>query len=89
VHLLAGLTFNSDDPTTKITEAIIGAAIEVHRALGPGSPGEARAAINNNRSNDFLPSLPFLPVKDPGWIAQNGSKGPERSERGNEEQQIK
>ena len=26
----------TDNPVNKVTEAIIGAAIEVHRALGPG-----------------------------------------------------
>jgi GxxExxY protein len=30
------MTFNADTPATQITEAIIGAAIEVHRVLGPG-----------------------------------------------------
>ena len=31
-----GMTFNPDAPITKITETIIGAAIDVHRELGPG-----------------------------------------------------
>ena len=30
------MTLNQEDPITKITDAIIGAAIEVHRVLGPG-----------------------------------------------------
>jgi GxxExxY protein len=30
------MTFNQDDATVRITEAIIGAAMEVHRVLGPG-----------------------------------------------------
>jgi hypothetical protein len=30
------MAFNLDDPIARITEAIIGAAIEVHRVLGPG-----------------------------------------------------
>lgn len=30
------MAFNRHDPITKITDSIIGAAIEVHRVLGPG-----------------------------------------------------
>ena len=30
------MTCKQDDPIARITEAIIGAAIEVHRVLGPG-----------------------------------------------------
>jgi PD-(D/E)XK nuclease superfamily protein len=30
------MSLDLDAPTTKITEVIIGAAIEVHRGLGPG-----------------------------------------------------
>ena len=30
------MPFNPNDPISKITDAIIGAAIEVHRVLGPG-----------------------------------------------------
>jgi GxxExxY protein len=33
---MRAMSLDPNDPTTKITEAIIGAAIEVHRVLGPG-----------------------------------------------------
>jgi GxxExxY protein len=60
------MTLNSDDPITKITGAVIGAAIEVHRELGPGlleSAYQACLSYELGRRNvKFAREVP-LPVK--------------------------